>query len=251
MRSESQDVTFQSLRRQRSEQPVAGKGVVVTSKVKGCVLGCGGIAVVGTSGFVGLLYLVQTLSNAIFPGNAGIVRSFSTAPYDIYLRTNIDMRDNERSPPVEWHLRVPRTAIYSEDGSNGTLGDYHKNPSPVYIVNITARYNDDRTAIDLRRSTDVVQPNKDFYIDVESMISGRLLYGDKPDTCKTEQEALPITLPRCDTPFCGLYTSVQGWYVKVLAPAMIFHSDRAAIQSTCDQVRAFLSKYTINVDDIR
>ncbi len=123
----------------------------MTSKAKGCALGCGGVALAGIAGLVGL-YALQDVTNAIFPGSAGIVRSASTAPYDIYLRVNLDMEDTWRVPPAEWHLRVPRSAIDSEYGSTGTLGDYKQSPFPYYAINIDAAYDRANNGFKLRRS---------------------------------------------------------------------------------------------------
>ena len=222
----------------------------MSSRGKGCALGCGAILLVIVA-VVGVTAFGLKLTHAVFPGSVGMVRSTSLEGYDAYFRTDLGMVGDVMAHPAVWHLRVPRAFIWNELGENGVLNSAHDNPRKTYILGIDAILDQENGHFNRLPIFDQPDRDKEFLADLENSSATRINeVRVGKDLCMTYNEFFHDEYCRTPNVFCMVKSSFRGWHVTLHVRPAVYHGSKAVLEDVCTRMRKTLAEYTISVDDI-
>jgi hypothetical protein len=215
------------------------------------------LAVVGLIALLGLggwmMSGIVRLSHSILPGSAASP-SKSMQPYELVLKYDRRSDDIPSAPMSEWHLKIPRAFIWSELGGNGNIGGAGGRP---YFVDIAATIDQDGNFSPSICSNVKDNSERGFYIFLNNSISGykfsktyKCIRNDEIDSFFNSKK---LSFRSCDVndkleKRCMVYMHYKGWYIQVNMPKSNYFGDYV---KSCEAVDGFLSKYTVDVDDVR
>ncbi|TPO13673.1 hypothetical protein [Mesorhizobium sp. B1-1-5] len=211
----------------------------------------GFVALLGLGGWV--ISGFMRLSHSILPGYAASP-SRSMQPYEVVLKYDRRNDDIPLAPMSEWHLKIPRAFIWSELGGNGNIGGAGHQQ---YFVDMAATIGINGDFSPSVLSNQRENTTNGFYISLRNSIVGYTF--SKTYQCIREDEIGEFSgmkkskIQACDKndgfeKRCVVYMHYKGWNVRINMPKSNYFGDYV---KSCEAVAGFLSKYTVDVDDVR